>query len=30
LQAIESEGMLENAADRGVQLMSGLLKLADK
>eukprot|EP00775_Hariotina_reticulata_P014082 gene14082-14203_t len=30
IDAIESEGMLENAAQRGVQLMSGLLKLADK
>lgn len=30
LQAIESEGMLGNAQQRGVQLMKGLVKLADK
>lgn len=30
LQAIESEGMLDNAKQRGVQLMTGLVRLADK
>eukprot|EP00879_Flechtneria_rotunda_P020737 GHRR01021826.1.p1 GENE.GHRR01021826.1~~GHRR01021826.1.p1 ORF type:complete len:171 (+),score=74.00 GHRR01021826.1:1821-2333(+) len=30
IQAIESEGMLDNATQRGVQLMKGLIKLADK
>jgi len=30
LQAIEADGMLENATQRGVQLMKGLLQLADK
>jgi 4-aminobutyrate aminotransferase-like enzyme len=29
-QAIETDGMLENAAQRGAQLMKGLVKLAAK
>lgn len=29
-QAIESDSMLDNAKQRGVQLMKGLVKLADK
>lgn len=30
MQAIESEGMLNNAKQRGTQLMQGLVQLADK
>jgi 4-aminobutyrate aminotransferase-like enzyme len=29
-QAIEGDGMLDNATQRGVQLMQGLVSLADK
>jgi 4-aminobutyrate aminotransferase-like enzyme len=30
MQAIEADGMLENATQRGAQLMKGLVKLAAK
>lgn len=30
VQAIEADGMLDNATQRGAQLMKGLIKLAEK